>query len=201
MKVFFHENSQELSYIVVNWRRSRDNELLMYKGGIISLITVIALIGVFWWLYSGKSAQISLHSQLQSVSDRALEDFQLANQPLRLEVVNSPASITQGLSGREQVVADGMVFVMPSDMSQRLPTFWMKDMLFNLDFVWVNDGVVVALTPNVASPSAEVRDQDLPVISPDHLADLVIELPVGTIESYRIQVGDQLKLVDSGQNQ
>ena len=48
----------------------------------------------------------------------------------------------QGLSGRESLAADaGMLFVFEAE---RRPGFWMREMQFPLDFIWISaEGVVV----------------------------------------------------------
>lgn len=61
---------------------------------------------------------------------------------ISVEVADTPASRELGLSGRKGIDKDnGMLFVF--EKSGRLG-FWMKDMEFPIDIVWINeDGVVV----------------------------------------------------------
>ena len=68
--------------------------------------------------------------------------FSLSRRELLVEVVNTPASLAQGLSSRPDLQSaslqkiDGLLFVMPSKSLQQ---FWMKDMLFELDICWLAD--------------------------------------------------------------
>ena len=65
-----------------------------------------------------------------------------------LEVVSDEVNLQLGLSGRTNLSANrGMLFVYPSD--QEL-CFWMKDMKFSLDMVWLSSNKqIVAIEKNI----------------------------------------------------
>jgi uncharacterized membrane protein (UPF0127 family) len=67
-------------------------------------------------------------------------------------VASTPDALSQGLSGRESLVSDqGMLFVFPVSGEY---AFWMKDMNFPLDIVWIDaDMRVVGIAKNVATSS------------------------------------------------
>ncbi len=97
---------------------------------------------------------------------------------LWVELVNQPDSITQGLSGRTSIGSDGMLFVF--NTHAYTPTFWMKDMLFGLDLVWINENKIVDISANVVPPAPGTPDQLLRTYRPNQPADLVLEVPAGT---------------------
>jgi len=62
----------------------------------------------------------------------------------RLEVVNTSAGLEKGLSGRTSLPADQcMLFIFKSPAPYG---FWMKDMHFPLDIIWLNAGKEVVYT-------------------------------------------------------
>jgi uncharacterized membrane protein (UPF0127 family) len=72
---------------------------------------------------------------------------------ITVEVVDTPEKRTQGLSGREYLSEKaGMLFVF--DNTSIKNCFWMKDMNFSIDMVWLNERrEVVTVTPNVTPES------------------------------------------------
>lgn len=107
-----------------------------------------------------------------------------------VEVAATPQQISQGLSGREQVGADGMLFMMPR---REVPLFWMKDMHFPLDFIWIDGNTVVDLTEHVPAPDPQTPLEELPRYSPAVPATHVLEVPVGIVSKLGIQKGDAVR--------
>ena len=70
-----------------------------------------------------------------------------------VEIADDAAERAQGLSGRDPLPEDGgMLFVYQEPV---VPGFWMRQMRFPLDFVWIGeDCEVVDVTPNVPAPGA-----------------------------------------------
>lgn len=101
-------------------------------------------------------------------------------------IAETDATRSQGLSNIISMdTNEGMLFVF--DSPTRSP-FWMEDMNFSLDFVYIRDGVVVDLL------------QD---ISPDTYPELitsrepfthVLELNAGQIKRWKFAVGDRVEL-------
>lgn len=115
-------------------------------------------------------------------------------QPVRyltVEVVVSDWAIEQGLSGRSVVPADGLLFVMPE---RSVPRFWMKEMLFNLDIVWIDGMTIVDITNNVPAPDPKTPFSELPVYSPNQPVTAVLEIPAGQAQQYNLQIGDILEM-------
>lgn len=103
-----------------------------------------------------------------------------------LEIVDDDKSRALGLSGREYLASgSGMLFVFDSPDRQ---CFWMKDMKFPLDIVWLNsDKQVVYLQENV-SPDSYPHN-----FCSDDLAQYVIELNAGQAREFGITLGQTLE--------
>lgn len=105
---------------------------------------------------------------------------------VEVEVVDEGDEMNRGLGYRDSLEKDnGMLFIYPEPV---IPTFWMKGMRFNLDFVWIYEGVVVEITENVLSPINE--EDQLPLIRPKELVNWILEVNAGWVEENGVSVGD-----------
>lgn len=112
---------------------------------------------------------------------------------IKIEVADTPQKRAQGLGGRESIAPDtGMLFIF--DSSSRYQ-FWMKNMKFPLDIIYINQGQVVDFLKNVPSPSPQQKDADLPIYSPTVEVDMVLEVNSGYIDTNKINIGDSVLLV------
>jgi len=131
---------------------------------------------------------------LSQLPDHAVVQLMGATQPVLVEVVNTPASITQGLSGRAQLggsnpQVEGMLFVLPRPQQA---AFWMKEMKFDLDLVWIKDNQVVEVTPQVPAPEMSVGELGLPIYQPQQVVDLVLEVNAGQAQAWNLIPGTNL---------
>lgn len=110
--------------------------------------------------------------------------------PLILELSKTAKQWEQGLSNRSDLGdVDGMLFIFPR---YHVPIFWMKNMQFPIDMIWISDGRVVDITSN-----APVATSDkLPTYSPRTPINMVLETRAGWAEQNNITIGDNLILND-----
>jgi len=95
-----------------------------------------------------------------------------------VELAITPMERGQGLSGREVLPeGTGMLFIFEED--QHL-SFWMPDMNFPLDMVWIDSSCqVVDATLNAPAPEPGQSRDDLPRFSPRSPARFVLEINAG----------------------
>lgn len=109
---------------------------------------------------------------------------------ITVEIVSTPSSRAKGLSGRKSLPENsGMLFNFSSPGVQ---TFWMKDMRFALDFIWINSGRVVKLHQDIPPPSQtngipEIVYSEVPITQ-------VLEVPSGFVAARGISIGDAVVL-------
>jgi len=116
----------------------------------------------------------------------------VADNFLWVKIAQTSEEKKQGLSGVEKLKDDeGMLFVLPG---KTRPVFWMKDMNFALDAVWIANGKVVDLTENVPAPLAETTDSQIVRFQPKTTVDMVLEVNAGWIKENNIEIGDSFKL-------
>ena len=110
-----------------------------------------------------------------------------------VEVVDDTIERAAGLSGRDSLAeGTGMWFAYPA-VGQ--PSFWMRDMRFPVDLVWVDASLrVVAVTHQAPSPPAGATVDDLPLYSPGAPIMYVLEINAGQAVDLGIEAGALVSL-------
>ncbi len=107
-----------------------------------------------------------------------------------LEIVDTDATRAQGLSDRTGLDPNtGMLFIFETPDRY---TFWMKDMLFPIDMVFLKDGQVVNIANNVPPPATP--DEAPAVVQPLQAFNQTLELPAGDADKLGLKIGQKLVL-------
>lgn len=107
------------------------------------------------------------------------------------EVAATEAQKQKGLGGRSSLADDrGMLF--PYDHKEQY-NFWMRGMLFPLDFIWIDGSRVTDIAENVLPPSG---NEPPVIIKPAVGVDKVLEVHAGTVQRLGIQIGDTVEFLD-----
>lgn len=102
-------------------------------------------------------------------------------------LAKSPRQRIKGLSGIWGMKANqGMLFIFDEAVK---PVFWMKEMNFPLDFIWIKDNRVVELSENIPAPTN--KNLKIPQVQPKTEIDKVIEVNAGFIQKNQLKIGDQ----------
>ena len=112
---------------------------------------------------------------------------QVAGVTIDLLVGDTPEEREKGLSGHPGLEPEeGMLFVFPED---GVYSFWMKDMLFAIDIIWLSySGDIIDIRENAAPESYPTA------FTPRGPARYVLELPQGFVAEHRVAVGDVVEL-------
>ncbi len=105
-----------------------------------------------------------------------------------VEIADTAEKRTLGLSGRTALLLNaGMLFVFDNEDYH---TFWMKDMNFPLDLIWIGaDMKIVDIFKN-ARPDTYPKY----AFKPDHPAKYVLEVNAGWAEKNNVAIGSKAKL-------
>ncbi len=149
------------------------------------------------------SVMFLLASACNQKTDKTLYHTPLlvGEQKILVKVAKMPNEQKKGLSGQRKLSNEqGMLFDFsnlfsnPSPQKERV-TFWMKDMLFDLDLIWIRQNKIIGITPNVPAPQKNTPDSELILyISPDTV-DKVLEVNAGWSEKNNIRVGEEVQLI------
>lgn len=106
-----------------------------------------------------------------------------------VELADTPEKRSRGLSGRPGLDAgSGMLFVFDSESRV---AFWMPEMQFPLDFVWIaSDCLVADITQDVPPPPPDMDLSELPRYRPSVPVQYVLEINAGEIAAAGITRGD-----------
>lgn len=136
------------------------------------------------------SAPVRIFSWLWHLINPAHSQLTIKDTTINVEIADNDVLRARGLSGRDGLNENsGMLFTYAK--SGR-PSFWMKDMRFALDFVWIKNNQIVELAENVPPPKE--TNNTPTVITPKVDVNSVLELPAGFIEKHNLQLGDSVVL-------
>lgn len=147
---------------------------------IFGLLVVILIAVAFFMLrgnissaLSGKTAEIN-------------------GQTIKLEIADTDEKRDKGLSDRNSLPEDaGMLFLFDSAGAYN---FWMKDMKFPIDIIFLNNDEIVTIYPNVPATIKEGDQtiQNLVQYTSTKPANRVLELNAGKAAEYNLNVGDTI---------
>ena len=137
------------------------------------LILAIFLIGLGVWQSSTKSPSAKIN-----------------NYAFKLYVARAPKDKEIGLSKYKNLSKDmGMLFLFEK---KDYYSFWMKQMEFPIDIIFIQDGKIVTIYKNVEPPKSE--NGGLLIYKPKEPSNMVLEINAGLSSKYKLKVGDKVNL-------
>ncbi len=140
---------------------------------------LVALVGLSYLQTKSKVIEKSIDHEYGRRS------IKIADETISVYLAESEEEKRLGLSIFEELEADrGMLF--EYDQPGK-PAFWMKDMSFDIDMVWIRNDIIVGITPNVSRYSQSAR------YIPEQEIDTVLEVNAGYCKRNKIEVGDSVE--------
>ena len=114
---------------------------------------------------------------------------------IQVEVANTDSERVKGLSGRQKLAeGEGMLFDFSDSPGTLFPIFWMKDMNFPIDIIWISGDKVIYVDRDLKPAELTMSDRDIPRFIPPKPVSLVLEVPAGYSEKNDIIVGATVKV-------
>lgn len=114
-------------------------------------------------------------------------EAQIGDKKINLLLAKSEKDRMKGLSGRNNLPEDqGMLFIFEKKGKYG---FWMRDMKFPIDIIYIDNNTVVYLVENAPSGA---QAPNLTVYTPDSEANRVLELNAGGAKKYGIKKGTKI---------
>ena len=114
---------------------------------------------------------------------------------IKAEVADTVAKREQGLSGWTNLAPNaGMWFVF--EQPGEYP-FWMPDMNFAIDIIWVGSNFNIVEIANNVSPEPGVSRSQLKQYVNRYPALFVLEVPAGTAAAHKLGAGNKLEFISS----
>jgi uncharacterized protein len=142
---------------------------------IVLFITIVILLGISYYgfsRYSGDTVDINGHT-------------------FKIEIAQSLEAKKFGLLGRESIADDEAMLFIFSD--KKIRSFWMKDMNFNIDLLWIDNNTIIGLEKNMQALDYTGMGYDLPRYTSLQPIDKVLEIKSGSIENLDIKIGDTIE--------
>ncbi len=151
----------------------------MSQGRMIFYIVAFILIGIFWSIGGSTISDYAPYYVQRALGQSA--HITIGSDVVKAEVERSNSAHQKGLSGRHEFMYDhGMLFVFSSASAYE---FWMKDMHFNLDMVWIRNATIVYISRNVPAPA---KDAAPATVTPTEAADTVLEVRAGAAAMWKV---------------
>lgn len=121
--------------------------------------------------------------------------------PSYAEIHNRRFSLTLAKTDKERVIGlsntqrisqgEGMLFIF--DKKGHFP-FWMRNMKFPIDIIFIDTNTIVDIYENLKSASATADISQIPVFRPKKEANYVLEINAGLSKKYNFKVGDKVTI-------
>ncbi|MBI4054046.1 MAG: DUF192 domain-containing protein [Candidatus Doudnabacteria bacterium] len=113
----------------------------------------------------------------------------IKNTIVPVELAQTPEERRLGLSRRKELLSgEGMLFIFPE---KGYHSFWMKDMKFPLDLVWIDDGRIVGIDQQIYPEESRV----FKIYTPQEPVFYVLEINAGEAKRNGWEVGDEVEIV------
>lgn len=120
-------------------------------------------------------------------AESGFSSFQINGAKFFIEIADTAQKRALGLSGRDSLPQNqGMLFIFSQPDYY---SFWMEEMRFALDFVWIRDRKVVQINQNV-KPADYQPPESLRTNQP---VDAVLEINAGMAQKLNMKIGDKVK--------
>jgi len=150
---------------------------------VLWFVGIVALLALILGLTLSHTSDLGTSTGIANTSYTVVLD----GASVRVALARTSAEQERGLGGRDSLAPDeGMLFIFSKDGQY---AFWMKDMLFSIDIIWLaSDSRVVYIVPNLSPGTypAEFR--------PPEAARFVLEVPAGWAAEYQVHIGDTAQL-------
>jgi len=154
----------------------RKKMTFIYIGA--GLIIATVALALYYFLFFSRSCNPPLPRETVAIGGASFS----------AEITATMAEKACGLSGRAGLgVGDGMIFPFGSPSVR---SFWMKDMEFPLDIVWIGGGKVLGFAQDAPAPAPGTPLWSLKIYTSPDGTDTVLEVPAGTVAKDNIKVGD-----------
>ncbi len=152
----------------------KNKKIIKKLGGIFFVMTVFFLVEFF------------LVSDPENLIPENIKYVEIAGENIKVDLALTPDEQAKGLSGRGELKEqEGMLFVFEKPAKH---VFWMKDMNFPIDIIWLNENREIVYIKTDARPELFPE-----TYAPNENAKYVLEVVSGFSDKNNLKVGDQVQ--------
>ena len=161
----------------------------MFNKKLLVLITLVVCLAVVSFLmaflnsYRRTEEKINVNVTTSANFSRKITSAQFGNTIVFVSSLYTVPEQKRGLSGRESMPTnEGLLFVFPrSDFYG----FWMKEMKFPIDIIWIDEN------SKVVSIARDLKPSSFPeIFKPSEKSVYVLEVNAGFAAEHNIKIGD-----------
>ena len=158
------------------------------KKNILSIFIIIVFcVFVYFLLNNGVSNNISEGISTKKQVE-VVNYIKIGDKIVKIERATTREEQEKGLSMRESIAdGEGMLFIFPNPDKY---SFWMKDMNFPIDIVWIDEILRVVYIEKNAQPSSYPN-----TFMPTEKAMYVLEVISGFSEKNNLKVGNKVEFL------
>lgn len=128
-------------------------------------------------------------SIIVSGNNKKMKSVSINSQTFKVSVVTTDKDKQIGLSKNKKLAQNqGMLFLFDNP---DFYAFWMKEMKFPIDIIYINGDKVTTVIQNAQPPASP---NDLPTFQPAEKSDKVLEVNAGLAKKYNIQEGSIINI-------
>ncbi len=158
----------------------------MSLNRIIAIFGIVLVIfaGIVFYQFNKSTGTKSSRSDSLTPSSKVV----INNHTFHVTVAKTSEEQQRGLSGLNSLPSDqGMLFLFDKPDYY---SFWMKNMKFPIDIIFIKDDKVVSIVEN-AKPQS---DTNPPIYQPEAPINRVLEINAGLSKKYNIKKGDRVEI-------
>lgn len=134
------------------------------------------------------TSNVQINSQVENLDVNNIKYIKIAGKILKVDLALTPQKQEQGLSGRNKLNEDeGMLFVF--DHVDKY-SFWMKDMNFPIDIIWIGEDLSVVYIKKNALPESYPE-----TFTPNQNAKYILEVSSQFSEKNNLKEGDKVEFL------
>jgi len=128
-----------------------------------------------------------------SMNDYEVRKITIGDVTLDAEIADDSEKIEKGLMFREMLPENrGMLFIFEEERKYQ---FWMMNMKFNIDMIWLDaNGKVVHIVED-AEPCIDAAHTSLCTFTPDEPAKYVLEVNSGFVQKHKINEDSVMRIL------
>jgi len=153
-------------------------------------VVSISIIGALFLLLSSRDLVLDSGKKIME-KVRTDPRVEINGVVIPVELATTTAAIEKGLSGKRSLDAEsGMLFLFKTPYRY---DFWMPDMHFPIDIIWINAGVVEGIEHDVSN---EFDPKNPKLYSPKTPVQYVLEVNAGFAKAKQIEPGDSVTFLN-----
>lgn len=161
------------------------------KLSLILTVIIIFIFGIFLYKNYIKTPVYSTYC-----GNYSEKNIVIGNQNIKAIIADDICKQDLGLSGNNGLKNNqGMFFVFTKDGSYG---FWMKDMKYPLDMIWINSSLqIVGIEKNISPDTYNATDtKKSEILGESYWAQYVFELPAGFSDKNNVKIGDKITFLE-----